>query len=519
MQHYGHVTAPAPLLDRADLDRLRAALDDFTVAAVHDLLGPAGQAAHSQNDLSFVRRLVRAEGPSPLATLMALFLLGDEVEEAAARAALAPLPLEAAVAGGLVDSSAGGVRARLDLRPYVEAGGTDPWWVVSDFGSDVRPGPLAADHVLGIGNASLSLAQATPRDPVGRALDLGTGSGIQALHLGRHAGRVVATDISARALRLAATSAALSGQSWDLRSGSLLDPVAGDTFDLVVANPPFVVSAGVDGYEYRDSGLSGDGVCEALLTGLPGVLSPGGTAQLLANWIVPDDGDWRGRLAGWLDGRGCDAWVWQREVAAPSEYATLWLRDAGEVPGSPRWNARYDAWLDWFDAAGVVAIGMGLITLWRTESARPVLELEDVPQALEQPIGAELPAWIARRRWLAETADAALLDRSLRAARDLVRTTDALAGADGWSPAADRLRQSHGMRWEVEVDDAIASLVAASTGAVPLRVVLPLLAASLGAPAETVEAAVIPVVRDLIGRGFLVPDGVVPDASAPEEIA
>ena len=75
-----------------------------------------------------------------------------------------------------------------------------------------------------------------------------------------------------------------------------------------------------------------------LVSGLPDRLSPGGTAQLLANWIVPTDGDWRDRVAGWLAGRGCDAWVWQREIADLREYVALWLRDAGEVPGSPRWT-------------------------------------------------------------------------------------------------------------------------------------------------------------------------------------
>ncbi len=73
---------------------------------------------------------------------------------------------------------------------------------------------------------------------------------------------VVATDISARALRLAATTAELSGYRWDLRAGSLLEPVADEAFDLIVANPPFVVSPGLDrehgGYDYRDSGLAGD---------------------------------------------------------------------------------------------------------------------------------------------------------------------------------------------------------------------------------------------------------------------
>ena len=398
------VPQPEPLLAAADVDRLRTALADYTVDGLHERFGLVGRAALERGDLAGVRRAVRELGDDPVAGLASLFLLGDEMDESAARRVLDPLPVDAARSAGLVDASAGRVRGALDLRPYAEDAG-DPWWVVSDFGSDVRPGPLARDHVLGIGAAALTLAQATPRDPVGRALDLGTGCGIQALHLHRHAGTVVATDISARALRLAATTSALSGQRWDLRAGSLLGPVAGERFDLVVANPPFIVGAGGADYDYRDSGLSGDGVCRQLVSGLPGVLAPGGTAQLLANWIIPAVGTWQERVGGWIEGRGCDAWVWQREIADPAEYIAMWLRDAGETPGSPQWVERYDAWADWFVSAGVAAVGMGMVTLWRTDAESPSIVLEDVPQVLDRPIGRELPAWVARQRWLAARSD------------------------------------------------------------------------------------------------------------------
>ncbi len=174
---------------------------------------------------------------------------------------------------------------------------------------------------------------------------------------------------------MAATTAALSGQTWTLRQGSLLDPVASTEFDQVVANPPFVVSPGFDaahgGYDYRDSGLAGDGVSAALVRGIPRVLAPGGTASLLANWVVTADEPWSERVGGWLAGSGCDAWVWQREVAEPGEYIALWLRDAGEQPGTPQWAQRYVQWLDWFAAERVLAVGMGLVTLWRTDHAQP----------------------------------------------------------------------------------------------------------------------------------------------------
>jgi SAM-dependent methyltransferase len=498
-----------PVLAPPALSQFRRALDGFTVDAVHELLGLVGQAAHERGDLQGVARvLARADQQDGrLATLARLFLLGLAVDEREARAALHPLSIDAA--GPLVERSAGAVRARLEVRPYRDADRPDPWWVLSDFGSDVRPGPLAEDHVLGIGAASLTLAQATPRPDVGRALDLGTGCGVQALHLAAHASAVVATDVSRRALELAATTAALSGQRWDLRAGSLLDPVEGERFDLVVANPPFVVSPGLrrgdGGYDYRDSGLAGDGVSAALLRGLPGLLAPNGTATLLANWIVPSDGDWADRVGGWLAGSGCDAWIWQREVVEPGAYVALWLRDAGEVPGSARWVQRYDEWLDWFDTTGIVAVGMGLVSMRRSGLDHPTVVCEDVPQALEQPIAGHITSWFARHRWLADHDDRALLGAAVRCADGVVRTRHDLRADDGWATELAQLRQSYGLRWEVAVDDAVAGLVAACDGSVTLAAPIGVLAAVHGRGIEEITAALVPIVRDLIGRGFLEP--------------
>ena len=63
--------------------------------------------------------------------------------------------------------------------------------------------------MLGVSSASTTLAQLTVRRPVGRALDLGTGCGVQSLHLARHARSVTATDLNPRALELAALTAAV----------------------------------------------------------------------------------------------------------------------------------------------------------------------------------------------------------------------------------------------------------------------------------------------------------------------
>jgi Methyltransferase small domain len=496
-----------PLFPPGVLDQLGEAVRDrFDSVAVAEVLGLPGEAALSRGDLSGADRLTRHG--SPTETLIRLFLLGLPVPAAAAEAALRPLPLAQAVGAGLLEQAAGLVRAAVDLRPYSETGGPD-WWVISDLGAEVRPGPLHPEHVLGVGSAGLTLAEATVRTPVRRALDVGTGCGVQALHLSEHSAAVTATDLSDRALRMAAATAALNGKRWDLRRGSLLEPVEHEQFDLIVSNPPFIVgpgfSPGAGGFRYRDSGLPGDAVCAELVRGLPGRLTEGGTGQLLANWIVGGSQSWQERVSEWFPPTGCQAWVWQREVAEPGEYVALWLRDAGEQPGTPGWQQRYDRWLDWFAASGVAGIGMGLISLRRTGEQSSQVVCQDVPQAHEHPIGPAIADWFSRQAWLRDRSAAELLEARFGTPAGLVRSTHALLTADGWQQAVVQLRQAGGLRWELEVDDAVAALVAACTGEATLAVVLSVLAAAVSAGTGEVIAAVLPVVHDLIERGFLVP--------------
>ncbi len=80
-----------------------------------------------------------------------------------------------------------------------------------------------------------------------RILDLGTGSGAVALALARERpkARVTATDVSPRALALAARNAESLGLADRVRflAGDLFAPVRGERFDLVVSNPPYVAEA------------------------------------------------------------------------------------------------------------------------------------------------------------------------------------------------------------------------------------------------------------------------------------
>src|SRR5581483_923772 len=109
-------------------------------------------------------------------------------------------------------------------------------WLLSDA--------LAAgrDAVMGPGGGTEHLARLIPQRFGGAALDLGCGAGSLALVAARAgAGRVVGVDINPRAIELARFNARLNGLRADFRAGDGVGPVAGEAFDLVVSQPPFVV--------------------------------------------------------------------------------------------------------------------------------------------------------------------------------------------------------------------------------------------------------------------------------------
>ena len=245
----------------------------------------------------------------------------------------------------------------VDVRPYGEPD-TD-WYVVSDIGAPATP-----EHVLGLGGASLTLARITPRQDVGRAMDLGCGAGSQVLHAARHASRVVATDTNPRALRLTALTIALSGipeEQVDLREGSLFAPVSDERFDLVVSNPPFVISPS-HRFTYRDAGLPGDELSRLVVRGAAAHLAPGGMAAVLGNWLHVEGEDWRERVAEWVAGTGASAWIVERDTQSAADYAATWLRDA-QVPEGPDFDAAMHEWLDAFADEGCVDVGFGWFIL------------------------------------------------------------------------------------------------------------------------------------------------------------
>ena len=430
-------------------------------------------------------------GNERFAAMRDLFELGHAVPEQTAAAALAPLPVTDALEAGLLERCQEGVRATVLLVPYGR------WWLISDLPISRRPRPVPADFVLGAGGASDMLAQATIRRPVGRALDVCTGGGVQSLHLSEHAESITGTDLSPRALRYAATTAALNGLDWDLRLGDMTEPVTGQTFDLIVANPPFILKPGGSTYLYRDSGREGDAVSSDLIRAGAGLLAEGGHLQMLAGWAHHTGQPWTERVASWAKATGCDAWAVEYGRHTPDAYVQMW------TSGTDATEHEKQDWVAWFRANQVESIGWGWITLRNAGHRDPAVRTEELWGQQVRPN--HVLDLFARQDWLRTHPD--LLAATYTAAEGAVLQTQATlqVGGQGWKTDQYRLTASAGPTRTAQVSQLIATVTASCDGTTPLHEQLIRLAQQHNSDTTKLLAAVAPALPRLIERGYLQP--------------
>ena len=472
-------------LDPRSVELLREALRSarYTADGLAESLGDHGFVPRGEN----VPIALRMLGDDPRATLIRLFLL--EVEVPVAEAELA-LPVAAAEACGLVEVRGDTVVPQVQLIPAGDL----------VFVCD-RPGGGGREHVVGPAPSGLLLANVTLRRPVDSALDLGTGCGIQAVAAVRHTKRVVATDVNRRALEFTDFNRLLNGGgAVELREGSLYEPVAGEQFDLIVCNPPFAVSPDTT-YTYRDSGLTGDAICERLVRETPDYLTEGGVAHLVLSWAIrkgeePDDPVLR-----WAADIGCDALLLRYNVETPLQYAIGWnARDdnAGEA---------VDRWLAYYDELGIEALAYGLLTL-RRRAGRNWAHAEEVAFDRLAPAGEHVERLLRAHTYLAEIVDdCALLDGvfALAGRQRLDQTLRPQPG--GFAVEGAWLSLDDGLGFRAAVDGVAVELVARVDGRRTLRQVIAEVASSLDIEPPQAENAALPVVQRMLELGFLDPVG------------
>ncbi|WP_392668364.1 HemK2/MTQ2 family protein methyltransferase [Streptomyces sp. LN785] len=141
--------------------------------------------------------------------------------------------------------------------------------------------PQADTHLLARAMNAEGIAAGTD------VLDVCTGSGALALLAARTGARVSATDISWRAVLTARMNAVRAGLHVRVRHGDLIGPVAGQRFDLVVSNPPYVPSPRAHLARIHRPGVAWNAGCcgrqavDRICAFTPGVLRPHGVLLMV----------------------------------------------------------------------------------------------------------------------------------------------------------------------------------------------------------------------------------------------
>ena len=339
------------------------------------------------------------------------------------------------------------------------------------------PGEKPADFVTGVNPAAWTLAQLTIRRPAATTLDLGTGSGIQALLAARHSGRVTATDVNPRALEYLRLNARLNGvENVEPVEGSWLEPVRGRRFDLIVANPPYVISPEA-AHVFKDSGLDADGASRLVVEQLPEHLEEGGVAQVLCNWVHAADEDWRAPLERWVRGRGVDALLLRYETFTPLEYATAWNASLGTDPEA--FGAALDRWLAYDARLGIERIAWGHVVL-RRRTGRNRVRAVEVPGGPSDGAGRQLERMLAA--WDEPLGVDALPAAILRPVEGAELVRRSLASRDGgWTAGRARVTLAPTLGFAVPLDDDAAAVLAACDGATTVAGAIARVGATAGA--------------------------------------
>ena len=474
---------------------IRAALVDagYTQEAIAGTIGLSS--ADERQDVEVVYRRVQADDPYNV--LVRLFWLGHPVYENTLQGLVPNLDIGGLVSAGLLRRHNGNIRSTAKLAPYHNL------VMVSDFGPEIG-GTLHTDHVLGVGAASQTLAGMTVRRKVRRALDLGSGAGIQAFLAASHADQVTGTDVSTRALAFAEFNARLNGiTNVEWRTGSLYGPVQDEVFDLVVSNPPFVISP-ESSFTFRDSGLPADTLSQQVIQGAGPRLTDGGFACILFNWHHQDDSDWTARPGEWVADTGCDALLICFKSTDPLTYAADWLRSSLGA-ACPDYGHRLDEWAAYYEQTGAGRISAGAMILrHRADCTNWLSAIRLGSSRCVGPCGGQIERIFAAEDLLAGIkGEQELLQCRFRLSEDHELTHEFRASNGQWTLNRQTLHNRKGMLFSGDLDIATVELLARSDGQTTLGEVIASVATGMDWEVERLQPACLAVVRKLLRSGLL----------------
>ena len=244
---------------------------------------------------------------------------------------------------------------------------------------------IATDHhftdrkfsraVMCLGRDSYTLARGAIRKPVNRTLDLCTGSGVQAILAASHSRSVTGIDINPRAINFAEFNRIFNDvENVTFICGDLFTPVQGQTFDLILVNPPFVPAPqGKSEVFYRDGGETGELILERILASLDGFLTDRGMCQLFTLLLIQKDEDYVHKLYRFLGNGAFDILVLAGNYT-PVEVHVIGHLKYRELFTEYRKNMR--EWLQCHYKNGISEVAEGFIIIARVAGERsPISKL------------------------------------------------------------------------------------------------------------------------------------------------
>jgi len=475
-----------PVADKKAASALGVALRrvGYGEDAVLDMLGEDAYGSDREDLPVDERRLQR----SRLGTVVRLLFLELPVSREDAVTALGERAVEALATIGTAEIHHE-VRVRARVLPVGDL------FVISDdypAGDDEDP----PDYVAAYTSTSRLCDCLTPRVRGGRALDVGTGSGVQALLAARHASRVVATDVNPRALAFTEINAALNGfTNVEVRQGSLFEAVAGERFDLITCNAPYVVSP-ENRWAYRDSGLPGDEITRRVVNAAADHLADGGYATLLGSWVGKDEESADDRPVEWAKGlEDIDAWILSVWESDPLEHSATWNRPLAKR--RDEFAAALDSWLAYLEQIGAGWVSEGAILLHRRKGKRHGARVDGIDDEGLEAAGDQVRRAFAAREQLAKLRRADdLLDLRPALAMHVELEHELVPRRRGNADFAARVQLVDGTNSFVETTIDALEIVPALDGTVTLRRLL-------RNAAPSARKASLALCRDLLELGAL----------------
>ncbi len=267
------------------------------------------------------------------------------------------------------------------------------------------------DPVMYLGADTHYLARATIRKPIRAALDLCSGSGIHTILAAAQAERAVGVDLSGRAVNFGRLNAVLN-DAWNavFLEGDLFGPVAGERFDLIVANPPFVPSP-VYELTYRDGGPSGADVLRRIIASIPDHLAQDGVAHIVTHVAEREGESYLERIRRWLVGANLNMHSLRLGEEDVVDYAVSHVkRTFGE-----RWERYSPKLTEWVTNLRSQrfqrVLGLVLTFQWNEDAPHPPWTQEDEAKPPMRPMSGELQRLLSAKRRVRRLPSLQALDR------------------------------------------------------------------------------------------------------------